>query len=222
MEPNTRQSNLIYPSILLLFLFLFLPNTALATQPRLASAAAYHRYIDPLLGVKDFKTHYYEDGAADATVLFPEGDADHPYPLPVDPVIALVRLREKSFPLLIDCLSDGRMTSVRFGGAMTQLKNVPVGHVCLDILMGTTKDKSAFFPDCADDGLGACMKPDFYFRPDDYTRCWGGDTCLLRPWINIVQRNWRAQYLAHRLRFRNPYDGPLQVDEYKDLRTPTK
>ena len=220
MEPNARKSSLIHP-LILLFLAL-LPLAASATQPRLAGVALYHRYIDPLLGVKDFRTHYFEDGAADATVLFPQGDKDHPYPLPVDPVITLVRLREKSIPLLIDCLADGRMTSVRFdGNAITRPMNVPLGYVCLDILMDTTKDRSAFFPDCADDGLGACMKPDFYFRPDDYTRCWGGDTCLTRPWINVVQRNWRAQYLAHRLRSRNPYDS-FPIDEYKDLRTPTK
>ncbi|MGA1984575.1 MAG: hypothetical protein ABSG84_19185 [Acidobacteriaceae bacterium] len=220
MEPIARKSNLIRPSILPLFLTLFLSFTASATQPHLASAAAYHRYIDPLLAVKDFKTHYYEDGAADATVLFPLGDADHPYPRPVDPVIALVRLREKSIPLIIDCLSDSRITSVRFdGNAMTRPMNVPLGYVCLDILMGTTKDRSVYFPDCADDGLGACIEPDFYFRPDDYT-CWNNE-CLLRPWISVVQRNWRAQYLAHRLRFHNPYDI-LNVDEYKDLRTPGK
>jgi hypothetical protein len=220
MEPNARKSSLIHP-LILLFLAL-LPLAASATQPRLAGVALYHRYIDPLLGVKDFRTHYFEDGAADATVLFPQGDKDHPYPLPVDPVITLVRLREKSIPLLIDCLSDGRMTNVRFDGGLTQLANVPVGYVCLDILFRIIRDPSVDDPVNCGDGLDACIHVGFYFRPDDYTRCWGGDTCLLRPWINVVQRNWRAQYLAHRLRFRNPYDGPLQVDEYKDLRTPTK
>src|ERR1035441_5121003 len=89
---NRRASSIL---LLLLFLIPLLPPTASATQPRLATAVAYHRYIDPLLSVKDFKTHYYEDGAADATVLFPLGDADHDYPLPADPVIALVRLRER-------------------------------------------------------------------------------------------------------------------------------
>jgi hypothetical protein len=91
MKLNVSEPKRINPIILLL-LPLLVPHVATATQPRLASAAAYHRYIDPLLSVKDFKTHYYEDGAADATVLFPEGDADHPYLLPAGPVIALVQL----------------------------------------------------------------------------------------------------------------------------------
>jgi hypothetical protein len=114
------------------------------------------------------------------------------------------------------------MANVPFNGGMTQLEKVPVGYVCLDILMGTAKGRVVDDSNDDGDGLGVGIREGFYFRPDDYTRCWGGDACLLRPWINVVQRNWRTQYLAHRLRFRNPYDGPLLVDEYKDLRTPNK
>lgn len=223
MKSNASTLNVIRPSALLLLFALLVPAAASATQPRLASAADYHRYIDPLLSVKDFRTHYFEDGAADATVLFPEGDADHPYLRPADPVAALVRLRERSIPPLIDCLSDGRITSMHFdGNPMTQPMNVPVGYVCLDILMDVTKDSAVDDPDDCGDGFGACIHTRFYFRPDDYTMCWGGDSCLLRPWINVVKRNWRAQYLAYRLRFRNPYDDPIYADVYKDLRTPGK
>src|SRR5271166_4738312 len=75
---------------------LFLANCASASQPKLGSAADYHRYIDPLLDVKDFGTHYFEDGAADATVLFPE-DTHGPYDqlMPAEPIIALLLLKEK-------------------------------------------------------------------------------------------------------------------------------
>jgi hypothetical protein len=222
MKFDSRVPRLAHPSIWLLLLLVLLPKSALASQPRLASIADYHRYIDPLLAVKDFKTSYVEDGAADATVLFPESP-DHPYGRPAGPVIALVRLREKSIPLLIDCLSDGRITSMHFdGNLMTQPMNVPAGYVCLDILMGVIRDSAVDDPDDCGDGFGACIHTGFYFRPDDYTRCWGGDSCLLRPWVTVVQRNWRAQYLAHRLRFRNPYDDPTYADVYKDLTTPKK
>lgn len=37
----------------------------------LSIRADYIKHIDPLLGVKDFGIAYAEDGAADATVLFP-------------------------------------------------------------------------------------------------------------------------------------------------------
>ena len=38
----------------------------------------YKKYIDPLLGVADFGIHYYDDGAADASVLSPM-TKDNPY-----------------------------------------------------------------------------------------------------------------------------------------------
>ena len=75
---------------------------------------------------------------------------------PRDPVLAVVRLGAKSTPLLIDCLSDGRTTAARFAGnTVSKPMQVPVGYVCLDILIGTTKSRPVHEPDCADDGLGA-------------------------------------------------------------------
>jgi hypothetical protein len=195
-----------------------------ASNPRakLSTPEAYRRYIDPLLNVTDFGTSYYEDGPADASVLFPE--SSHPpygYQLPAGPVITLVQLRSRSIPLLVDCLSDGRVTRMRFGGnTITRSMNVPVGHVCLDILMGEVRGSPVSDSECADDGLGACMNYGYYFRPDDYYECTERD-CHPRPWVLVVQRTWRETYLAHRLRYRNPYDE-IPVDEYKQLQTGAK
>ena len=192
------------------------------TSPRLgkvSTPAEYHRYIDPLLEVSDFRTKYYEDRAADATVLFPES-SQPPYShlLPPVPVIAIVRLIARSLPPLIDCLSDRRITSMRFeGNRITQPMNVPLGYVCLDILMNEAAGEPVSDPSCADDGLGACMNDGFYFRPDDYYACTDKD-CMLRPWIFVVQQKRTSEYLAHRLRFHNPHDS-LPVEEYKELRT---
>jgi hypothetical protein len=103
-----------------------------AEEKRLSRSAEYQKYIDPLLHVKEFGFHYYDDGAADATVLFPQSDTN-PWQRPRDPVVALVRLGPKSFPLLIDCLGDGRLTTVEFdGNTTTRPMKVPVGYVCLD------------------------------------------------------------------------------------------
>ena len=155
------------------------PETALAQQ-RLSTQAQYTKYIDPLLQAKDLGIHYYDDGAADATVLIPESDKV-PLDSPSDAVLAFVRLARGSIPLLIDCLDDGRLTTVLFdGNATTRAMHVPVGYVCLDILMGVTHGKPAHVPDCSDDGLGACMETPFYFRPDDYYHCWK-DRCFVRP-----------------------------------------
>ena len=90
---------------LLILSCLLFPEWAPAESGKLATKLDYHRYIDPLLGVTDFQTHYYEDGAADASVLHPEASKP-PYGQlsPPEPVLALVRLRERGIPLLIDCL----------------------------------------------------------------------------------------------------------------------
>jgi hypothetical protein len=193
-----------------------------SSPPRLSSPDQYQRYIDPLVKVDDFGTAYYEDGAADATVLFAQSNKPpYDYQRPAAPVIELVRLRDRGFPLLIDCLSDGRLTRMRFGGnSITKPMNVPVSYVCLDILIGELPEKPISIPDCADDGLGACVNSEYYFRPDDYYRC-SDLQCFLRPWIIVVQRKWRSLYLAHQLRFHNPFDI-LPVDQYKEFRTTPK
>lgn len=211
--------NAVLPFAVLLF---FLPISVSATQPNLASAADYHRYIDTFLDAKDFGINYFEDGAADATVLFPESTQEpYEYLRPAEPVIALLQLRGRAFPLLIDCLSDTRVTSIHFNGNnMVRPMNVPLGYVCLDVLMNFAWGKPVSDPDCSDDGLGACMNNGFYFRPDDYYGCTKAE-CMLRPWVVVVQRNWKSAYLAHRLRFHNPYDK-FPVEEYKDLKDPRK
>lgn len=211
-----------YSAFILIVLLILAFSTCSFAQEKLAGEAQYHRYIDALLHVEKFGTAYYEDGAADASVLFPES-TQSPYGFlrPADPVIALVRLKQASFPLLIDCLSDGRLTRMRFGGnRTTSPMNVPVGYVCLDLLMGIVRGKPVSDPDCSDDGLGACMNFGFYFRPDDYYDC-SDTSCMARPWVLLVKRNWKTQFLAHTLKFHNPYDA-LPVDEYRDLRTPSK
>jgi hypothetical protein len=204
---------------LLMLACLPLPVWTLAQPGKPAVPAEYHRYIDPFLDVKDFRAHYYEDGAADGTVLFPESiQPPDDYLMPAAPVIAIIRLRNRSLPLLIDCLSDRRITSMRFeGNRITRPMNVPLGYVCLDILMNEVSGKPVWYPDCNDDGLGACVRNEFYFRPDDYYDCTDKD-CMLRPWVTPVQRKWKNEYLAHRLRFHNPYDSQ-PFEEYKDLKT---
>jgi hypothetical protein len=179
-------------------------------NPRAGSAQArIIKYIDPLVTVADFGIHYYED-AADASVLFPSTNTN-PYDRPRDPVIALVNLRTKSFPALIDCLSDPRVTSAQFDGtSITKPMRVPVGYVCLDILMAVARGRPASDPDCWADGLGACMNEGFYFRPDDYSQCWK-DTCNLRPWVLIVQKKRDLQS------FSDPAAVFLAVQVYRQI-----
>lgn len=179
--------------------------SALAVNAKLSNAKDYKRYINALIRVQDFGTHYFEDGAADATVVAPEKTAP-PYGQapPVEAVADLLRLGHGGLPLLIDCLSDGRITSMRFdGNTITKPMNVPIGYVCLDILMTEVKGRPAIDPECDSDGLGACVNDGYYFRPDDYSEC-SDKSCYARPWVNVVQRNWRHAYLSHLLHVRNP------------------
>jgi hypothetical protein len=87
--------------------------------------------------------------------------------------------------------------------------NVPLGYICLDILIGTTESKAVHEPGCADDGLGTCIGEGLYFRPDDYSKCWP-DRCLARPWVKVVQSNWRKLFINKKMRFDDPFQVSLK------------
>jgi hypothetical protein len=199
-------------SALIFFMVVVLGNLDCQAAAGSPKTKKYEQYIGRLLQVRDFGMHYYEDGAADASVLFPSNDSQ-PYDTPRPAVLELVRLRERSVPLLIDCLSDGRLTSIHFDGNVTTKEmRVPVGYVCLDILLAVTRGKPSAGPDCESDGLGACIKWGFYFRPDDYFGCTRQE-CKARPWVKVVQKTWRREFLLHQLHFVNPYNGQ-GIQEY--------
>jgi hypothetical protein len=160
-------------------------------------SANYKNLIEPLLRVSDFRMHYFDDGAADATVTCPDG-CGYPPPIPVAPVTELMKNPKITVPLLIDCLDDGRRTSARFDGNVTTYPmRVPVGYVCLDILRWRFDREPIAENDCQNDGLGACVNTGYYFRPDDYTHCIE-ESCDVRPWVQVVQRHWRDALLAGR------------------------
>jgi hypothetical protein len=71
---------------------------------------------------------------------------------------------------------------------------VKLGHVALDILTHIiAKTNRIFVPNCADDGLGACIQRGFYFRPD-----------ASREQIASVKANWQAALKRGSLRFEYP------------------
>lgn len=197
-------------SLILLTVLASVFSPTLVAQQRLASKSDYDKYIGAMLEVKDFGITYSEDGAADASILAPWHMENSHFQLdrPPDAVIALEGLGAKSLPLLIDCLNDGRVTAARFdGSSITKPMNVPVGYLCLDILIVDVRGQPVSPAyECDRDGLGACTNFGFYFRPDDYFDCSDGRQCNPRPWVSVVQRNWRREFLMHRLRFENRFD----------------
>jgi hypothetical protein len=129
---------------------LFAPNL----QAKILTRDAYRRYIYPLFKVTSFGASYYEDGAADASLLFPESsEPPYDYRSPAMAFVTLSQLGERSLPLLIDCLSDGRITRMRSSGnTIIRSMNVSDGHVCLDSLMREGHGNPASDTECGDDG----------------------------------------------------------------------
>jgi hypothetical protein len=144
-------------------------------------------------------TVYHDDGAADATVTaFATADLSR-QDAPAA-VRAILDLGPSCIPLLIAHLDDRRLTSARFDGgrfAHTPIQ-VPLGHICLDILLSATSGETVHLRDCADDGLGACVRSGYYFRPDVLQ--WRGGVAAMRR----VKARWQRAYRAKVVRFEFP------------------
>jgi hypothetical protein len=176
---------LVKASVLGALIFFLFPQTAQAQSNRRPD-----KYIDALFAAPRLVT-YSHDGAADNTVTA-AGE-------PIPEVRAIVNLGRRAIPLLIAHLDDTRPTSARFG---RDNLSVPVGHVCLDILTNIIRARRILVEDCADDGLGACVRDGYYFRPDAYARRGGG--LVARPEVSRVKRNWQRAYRRGYIRFRYP------------------
>jgi len=164
------------------------------------STPSTENLIDALVNAPELVT-YGEDGAHDATVLalyLQNGDEVVP---PKKGVRDIVALKGKAIPLLIGCLDDTRETSAIFIGGYVSGKpypKVPVGHVCLDILIHISKNLDDNDKNCprGEIELGACIKDGYYFRPDDYTNI-GQE----RPIVRIVKANWLKAYRNGRVKY---------------------
>jgi hypothetical protein len=64
----------------------------------------------------------------------------------------------------------------------------------LDVLIHVAGDNSRIYiADCADDGLGACYEPDYYFRPD-----------AKRDEMRRVKQKWLRLYRSGAIAFQAP------------------
>jgi hypothetical protein len=144
-------------------------------------------------------TDYHEDGAADATVTA-IATSDTSRQTASAEVRAIFDLGPRCIPLLIAHLDDQRLTKTRFDGRSVKGApiQVPLGHICLDILLHATQGRAVHIEDCPDDGLGAGVRQGYYFRPD-VLRGRGGLAAMRR-----VKARWRQAYKAKRIRFKYP------------------
>jgi hypothetical protein len=113
----------------------------------------------------------------------------------------IVGLGAKSIPLLIKHLDDTRLTSATFEGRPSFKRvSVPVGFICLDILLSIVgRNEHIWIKDSFDDGLGANVQPDYYFRPDAYDR--RANECVARKVVRVVKSNWQKAYQSGLIKF---------------------
>jgi hypothetical protein len=175
-------------------------------EPRggLAAGRAGERLIDALVAAPRL-TAYTEDGAADASVIevFVEDGVNVLRGAPE--VRDIIALGPGAIPLLVKHLDDTRLTSATFAGRPDfRRARVPVGYVCLDILLGVVERSETVFilEDCCDDGLGANVESDFYFRPDEYER--SGDGLVVREHVRVVKSNWSRAVRGRLIKFSPP------------------
>ena len=115
----------------------------------------------------------------------------------------IVALRDKAIPLLIEHLDDTRPTSATTfqGGYLTDKPiRVPVGYVCLDILINIIGVKNRLiYSEEEHGGFGSEIKDGYYFRPDDYRII--GEIFEERPIVRIVKANWQKAYRDGKIKY---------------------
>lgn len=177
-------------SLVLSALFLTLGGTGDAAAKPNCSLVVLRSTIDSLAKVRAEEVLYVEDGAGDGTVLRSKDET-------ATLVSKLTRCPEELGPLLIDRLDSRKLTSFKTETALTgpHGRAVTLGFVCLDLLLQIVVPQEELFDeDCADDGLGACVNPPYYFRPDE------SDLVA----VSATKRAWQRLLRAGRLRFQGP------------------
>jgi hypothetical protein len=125
-------------------------------------------------------------------------------------VAEIVAMGQEAVPLLIASLDDCRASQVSFnGGYEGGMSHVPVGYLCLDILVGMVEHTRPMFYTASspDDGLGASwgLNDGYYFRPDDYVPVDdSGARYIGRAIVRIAQDNWQRAHDAGRVRCSRP------------------
>jgi hypothetical protein len=159
----------------------------------------FEELIDALVSAPTLVEYVNSDGGH-ASVVEEHEDGGR-WIRPVKEAFAIVDLGPRAIPLLIQHLTDGRLTHAQFrSNGNAPRSSVPVGFICLDILIGITEDDAALFvPDCGDDGMGACVNAGFYFLPHAFTRTSKGLRASQR--VRAVQANWRAAFEAGRVKY---------------------
>ena len=185
-------------------LCVFFPSSVEAQR---YAAASPERHIEALTSAPILVT-YVEDGAADSSVTNVDANSMRVGVVeePIPSVRDMINLRERAIPTLIAHLDDARLTSAKLcsylPGGRSECAPVPVGYVCLDILMNIVRGPTIIRRECGADGFGACMEPGYYFRPDAYVH--KGDRLVASREVHRVKLNWQRAYRKHHLKYQYP------------------
>jgi len=116
---------------------------------------------------------------------------------PDDAVLVEQLISQEAVPLLIAHLGDARPTWTVCIEETDDSVQVPLGYLCLDILLAMSSADSPVFKDTAViEGFWPNVRPEFFFGP---TILWEEKTAPAR--MREVQRAWEAALAAGQLRF---------------------
>ena len=116
----------------------------------------------------------------------------------------ILACQDKAIPVLIDNIDNKTESLICFRGGIEKTATMPVtvGFLAQDILLHINGwDEDITYPDCNDDGLGACFKNEFYFRPDNFFL---KDREQITDKVKQVQRNWLEAYNNNKFGFISP------------------
>lgn len=171
--------------------------SGVATPERSGRAAASapsrgtEQLADLLLNTPDLMTYGLEGYGAGMGLLDEAYEQGHwQFRRPV--AATIIRYGPMLIPFCIAHLGDTRLTHAVYLTTARPQKyvRVPLGYVCLDLLVATMKPNGRILvEDCADDGLGACVREGYFFPPYAYDQY--KSRLRAKPIVREVQENWR-------------------------------
>jgi len=169
---------------------------SIALTPDDCSSKRLEERLISLAQVRPSRPVYLEDGAGAGTLT--------QHPEAKEAVSAILACPKSAAAVLVKHLDDRTLTHVEAetasnppgtGNPGSITKRVVLGVLALDILLQMFVEPSSivYIADCADDGLGACVQPDFYFRPDSGA-----------PAAKSTKKAWSRLLQAGKLVLRSP------------------
>ncbi len=142
---------------------------SIALNPDDCSGKRLEEQLISLAQVRPSRPVYVEDGAGDGTLTqHPEAKEAVEAILACPKGAAAVLVKHLDNRVLTHVLAETASNPPGTGDRGSIVRRVVLGVLALDLLLQMFDEPSSivYVADCADDGLGACVQPQFYFRSD--------------------------------------------------------